>query len=278
MNRLQKSLRLNALFSGLSGVLLVTAHSNIARLFEIAYSPILQVIGAGLIFFSLTIVYEIKRQNLLGVLFIIVQDLLWVVGSMILLIFKPFEISIFGNGIIAAVALIVFFMAFNQKNALAQVDSNRAKRIKQLNFQRTMIASKTNVWNIISDVANYHEVAPNIDDVKIISGDGEGMVRSCTHGKDSWTETCSLWVEEKEYAFEVNTTAPDCPYPFNYLKGNWKIEEIDSTQTKVIMLFEFEYKKKIQNWLLHPFLKGKFSKTANQLLDNWQVQIEKSKD
>lgn len=274
MNQLQKSLQLNALFSGLSGILLVALNKYVAGLFDTPNTLVFQVIGAALIFFSLTIFFEIKRQNLLGVLLIIFQDLLWVVGSAILLILQPFEISIFGYAIIAAIALIVLFMAINQAQALAQTDSIPNKVIKQLSFERIMKASKASAWKVISNVANYHEVAPNIDDVKIISGEGEGMIRSCSHGKDSWTETCALWEEEKEYAFEVNTTAPDYPYPFKYLKGNWKVEEIDNSQTKVIMLFEFEYSQTFQNWLLHPMLKGKFSKTAEELLNNWQRQIE----
>ena len=180
-----------------------------------------------------------------------------------------------GNVIIAAIALVVLLMAINQAKALAQVDSFLIKGIKRMSFERTVKATIASVWKVISDVANYHEVAPNVDDVKIISGEGKGMVRSCSHGKDSWTETCSLWEEEKEYAFEVKTDAPDYPYPFKYLKGNWKVEAIDNSQTRVIMLFEFEYKRKFQNWLLHPILKGKFGKTAEKLLDNWQNQIEK---
>ena len=275
MNQLQKSLQLNALFSGLSGILLIAVNKYVASLFGTPNALVFQLIGAALIFFSLTIVFEIKRQNLLGVLLIVFQDLLWVLGSAILLILQPFEISKTGDAIIAAIALIVLFMAINQAKALAQKDSTRSKGTKQLSFERTMKATKSSVWKVISNVANYHKVAPNVDEVKIISGKGEGMVRSCSHGKDSWTETCTMWVEETEYIFEVNTAAANYPYPFKYLKGNWKVEQIGDSNTKVMMQFEFEYSQKSHNWLLHPILKGKFSKTAEDLLDNWQNQIEK---
>jgi len=275
MVQLQKSLLTNALFSGMSGIILVALYKHIANLFDISNTSVFWIIGVALIFFSVTIIYEIRRQNPLGVLVIIIQDYLWVLGSIILLIAQPFEVSNTGNSIIAIVALVVLFMAFNQAKALAQTDNTQKRGLKQLSFQRTINATKEHVWKVVSDVSNYQKVAPNIDEVKVISGQGEGMVRSCSHGKDNWTETCSLWEEEKEYAFEVNTAAPDYPYPFKSLKGSWIVEEIDSSQTKVIMLFEFEYKWKFQNWLLHPLLKGKFGKTAEKLLDNWQNQIEK---
>lgn len=276
MNLLQKSLFFNALFSGLSGIILVAINKQMANLFDISNKSIFWIIGVALILFSVIIIYEIRRQNPLGVLAIIIQDYLWVLGSIILLIAQPFEVSKTGNSIIAMVAIVVLFMAINQAKALVKIDNSQKKGLKQLSFEKTINATKENVWKVISDVSNYHEVAPNIDEVRVISGKGEGMVRRCNHGKDNWTEICSLWEEEKEYAFEVNTAAPDYPYPFKFLKGNWKVEEIDSSQTRVVMIFELEYKKKFQSWWLHPILKGKFSKTAEKLLDNWQNQIEKN--
>ncbi|BDD05269.1 type II toxin-antitoxin system RatA family toxin [Aureibacter tunicatorum] len=275
MNQLQKPLLINALFSGLSGILLTIFNKTFAKIFDTSNTTVFLIIGIALLYFTATIIYEIKRQKPVGILFIIIQDFFWVIGSTVILIFQPFEISKSGNSIIVVVALVVLLMGMGQANALAQSDNKPKEKIKQLSFERTFKGTKENVWNVISDVANYHKVAPNIDDVKILSGHGEGMVRSCSHANDSWTETCTLWKENEEYSFEVNTSTPDYPYPFKYLKGNWKIQEIDSMNIKVIMAFEFEYKRKFQNWLLHPILKGKFSKTADELLDNWQKQIEK---
>lgn len=240
MNQLEKSLAANALFSSLSGIVLIVFNQTIANLFATANNTLFWMVGLALLFFAGTILYEIWKQRTLGVLFIILLDVLWIIGSLILLLFQPFEISNTGEGMIAGVALVVCFMAVLQAKVLAKIDSKANGNIKQLSFERTVDASKEVVWKVISDVADYHEVAPNIDEVKIISGKGEGMLRACSHGKDRWTETCTLWAEGKEYAFEVNTAAPDYPYPFKYLKGYWKVEEIDSSNTKIIMCFEFE--------------------------------------
>jgi ribosome-associated toxin RatA of RatAB toxin-antitoxin module len=274
MNQLQRSLQLNAGFSGISGVLLIVLHNSIANVFEVSGSYIFWLIGAGLLLFSALILYEIKRKNTAGVLFIAFQDLLWVLGSLVLLIFQPFDISKTGNGMIAGVALVVFLICINQLAALAQTDDDPKKGVKQLRFIREVNASKQKVWKAVSDVGNYHNVAPNIDDVQIISGEGKGMVRSCSHKKDSWTETCTMWEEEKQYSFLVNTDAPDYPYPFKYLKGNWKIIETDKSSTKIEMIFNFEYRRKYQLWILHPLLKIRFSKIAEELLDNWQKEVE----
>uniref|UniRef100_UPI003742D91A type II toxin-antitoxin system RatA family toxin n=1 Tax=Changchengzhania lutea TaxID=2049305 RepID=UPI003742D91A len=143
-----------------------------------------------------------------------------------------------------------------------------------MSFQRKVKASKTDVWNIISDIENYHKVASNIDNVKIISGEGEGMIRSCSHGKDSWSETCILWENEKQYSFLIDTKAPDYPYPFKTLKGIWKVDEIGTSNSEITMEFEFEYSKKIHNIILHPLLKLKFTKVCLEIMDNWQSILE----
>ncbi len=275
MNKLQKSLRLNAIFSGTSGIALIAFNKQISNVFGTANSSIFCIIGIVLLLFASTIVYEIIKQRPMAVLWIIVQDFLWAITSIVLVVINQFEISKVGNSTIVIIAIIVFFMGISQSKALAQIDSTESKKNKQLNFERIIKADKQSVWRAISDVANYDKVAPNIDAVKIISGEGRGMVRSCSHGKDSWSETCSIWIEEKAYSFEVNTSAPDYPYPFKFLKGTWEVHEIDSSTTKIVMFFDFQYKRKYQNWILHPLLKGKFSKTAEELLNNWQKMLEK---
>jgi ribosome-associated toxin RatA of RatAB toxin-antitoxin module len=276
MNNLQKSLVANAVFSGVSGLVLIICNTYLAHLFGAGNTAVFQIIGVALLFFACTIIYEIIKQRPLAVLWIIVQDFIWVLGSFILLIFNPFELSKAGNFIIAVVALVVLLMGLNQSKALAQIDTTKDKNVKHLVFERTVRATKSQVWKVIADVANYDKVAPNIDAVKIISGQGRGMVRSCAHGKDKWTESCTQWIEEKTYTFEVNTAAPDYPYKFiQSLNGTWEVQPLDNEHTKIVMHFNLQYKHKHQNVLLHPFLKNKFSKTAQELLDNWQKMLEK---
>ena len=182
---MKRVLIINALFSGLSGILLIVLHKPVAHMFGVNSSSPFWIVGIVLLLFSFSIVYEIKRQNSLAILWIITQDLLWVIASVYLLIFNPFDISLLGNYTIAVVAIIVLIMAINQVSALAKVDTVNISGDKQFKFSRTVKATKSDAWTVISDVANYHKVAPNIDDVKIISGNGEGMIRSCSHRKES---------------------------------------------------------------------------------------------
>ncbi|GAA3605297.1 SRPBCC family protein [Flavivirga amylovorans] len=274
MNTLQKSLTANAIFSILNGALLLTFQKKVEQIFKIEPSNFFFILGILLIFFALTIIIEVKKQRALAVLWIIIQDALWVIASSILLLFNPFYISAEGNIIIALIALVVLVLGYGQAKGLARMDEGSKKGLKVFKFKRKVHGSKSKVWKVISDVANYHEVAPNIDDSKVISGEKKGMVRSCSHGKDSWTETCTLWEDEKQYSFIVNTKAPDYPYPLRSLKGTWIVDTISSNENEITMIFEFEYKKAIQNILVHPLMKYKFTKVCKELLDNWQKMIE----
>jgi len=276
MNTLQQYLTTNAIFSTLTGAFVLIFKKKAEELFGVAPSNFFLVLGVLLMLFAVTLLIEIVKQRALAVLWIIVLDMLWVLGSVFLLIFNPFNVSIEGNIIIALVVIVVFLIGMGQAHGLAKVDKkNRKQRLKVFRFSRVVKGNKLKAWEVISDVENYHKVAPNIDGTRIISGGKEkGMKRSCSHGKDSWNETCTLWVNEKQYAFIVHTDEPNYPYPLKSLQGNWRVDKISDNETEVTMTFEFEYKKAIQDVLVHPFMKNKFTKVCEELLNNYENLIE----
>jgi len=274
MNVLQIALLGNGIFSLSSGLFLLIFKNRVTQWFGLEKSIIFLIIGLGLLYFSYSIFIQLKNPDPEAVFYIIVQDLIWVLASIVILLIKPFNISVLGHQIILGVAFIVLFFGIGQSVGLAQIDSIKDKGVKLLTFERIINASKENTWKVISDVSNYHKVAPNIDSVEIISGEGEGMVRSCSHKKDNWTEVATLWEEGEQYSFKVNTDAEDYPYPLKFLQGTWKVEEVTASQTKVTMVFEFTYKHTIHNLLIHPFMKKQFNKICQELLDNWQKELE----
>ena len=273
MRSLRLSLAGNAAFSFTSGAILIAGHNSIAGIFGVQNSTPFWIVGIGLILFSATVWIEARRQRPLSVLSIIGQDILWVAGSIVLIVVDPFQLTTTGNIVIAIIAIVVLLFADLQALALAKMDTVK-HRLKRLQFERTIKAPRGATWKLVSDVANYHKVAPNIDSVKIISGEEEGMVRQCRYGKDGWTETCTYWQEDEKYSFEVDTSAPDYPYPLSYLSGTWKVEELSPGETRIIMIFDFRYKYWIQDLLIHPFMKGRFQKICDELLDNWQKELE----
>ena len=269
-----RATKLNAISTLISGLSIFIFSHQLAGIFEIASNTPFLILGGVITFFSLTMFVEVKKQRALAILWIIIQDFMFTMASIYILIFRPFAISNTGYLLIGLFLVPVTFFIAYQSIGLLRMDTESAKNIKFLSFKRRVNAGKARVWAVISDVGNYHTVAPNIDRTDIISGEKVGMVRRCSHGKDSWRETCSLWDEEKEYSFEVDTNAPDYPYPFKTLRGNWQVQEVSEGETVIVMNFEFEYKKPFQNLLMHPILKHQFTKTCEKLLDNWQSMAE----
>jgi cytochrome c oxidase assembly factor CtaG len=114
MNSLQKALVTNATFSTTSALIMLIFSTAITNLFGLEERLPFLVVGIGLLFFAGTILFEVKRQRTKAVYWIIIQDILWVLGSVALLLLQPFGISMMGNVLIAAVAFIVLIFAIWQ--------------------------------------------------------------------------------------------------------------------------------------------------------------------
>ncbi|SEB52061.1 hypothetical protein SAMN04489761_1187 [Tenacibaculum sp. MAR_2009_124] len=114
MNDLQKALKINALFSSMSGLILILLSHRISKIFGFIDHTAFWIIGIVLIYFALTIWYEIKKQRRLAVVWIIIQDFVWVLASIVLIILNPFAITKIGITSIVIIALIVLYMGINQ--------------------------------------------------------------------------------------------------------------------------------------------------------------------
>lgn len=278
MKNLTTALRLNALFSLVTGLLLIFFSNHAAALFEVAINEPFWILGVGLLLFAGVVWFVSSRTstNLVSVLVITGLDIGWVLGSTAIIGFQIFGLSAAGYWLIASVAFFVLGFAVHQGYALLYYDAVGSSPIrKQLSFSKPVRANRERAWAIISDVANYDTIAPNIDSVEIISGTGEGMVRACKSGDKTWSETCTHWEEGESYSFIVDTSPPDYPYPFNFLQGTWALDQKSDNGITIVMTFEFAYEKFYQAFLMHPLLSSWFRKVAGILLENWKYRIEK---
>jgi len=146
--------------------------------------------------------------------------------------------------------------------------------MKRLYIERSITASLESVWNVVSDVGNYARYAPNLNTSRIVSGEGKGLVRQCTSKEGQWTEVCTDWQDQKSYRFQVQTQAKDYPFPFKTLNAKWRVYENSYAQAVIRMDFEVEFKYVVIGWLIYPFMKKKFLLVCEELLDNWQQEIQ----
>lgn len=155
---------------------------------------------------------------------------------------------------------------------------SKAKGTNHFISERIVNAPKSEVWNIISDVGNYHKVtATGIDHVEIIEGEGLGLKRVCADSNgNSWEETCTSWVPEKEFAFKVNTQKENYSLPFKELSAIWKVDEIEDNKTKITIDMSYEFKNAFLGGLFLNLGEKQARKDSNILLDNWQEMAEKN--
>ncbi len=150
----------------------------------------------------------------------------------------------------------------------------------QMQVERRVAAPKSMVWSVVSDVADYARVAPNLSKVEILAGTGRGMRRRCYDLKGrGWNERCILWEDNRVFSFEVDTKAPDYPYPFLKLQGTWEVAEIpgEPNSSLIRMTFDSQLKYGIfGRWILDPLMKPAFVKICEELFDNWENLIQQA--
>lgn len=99
-------LRLNAGFSAVSGLLLIFYQPLVDKMGILNYQ-IAMLIGLGLLTFAGLVFYTSRQLHLILVKTIIIQDLLWVLVSIIVLVIHPWNLSQLGYGLIGAVAVVI---------------------------------------------------------------------------------------------------------------------------------------------------------------------------
>ena len=118
--KLSLALKINATFSVINGMAMLFFHNQIAAFMNFGYPKIILAIGVVLLGFA-TLVYKTATAEIISekmVKSIIVQDWLWVIGSVLIIAFQAFDINRIGFIIIGVVALIVADFAIFQQRYL----------------------------------------------------------------------------------------------------------------------------------------------------------------
>jgi hypothetical protein len=123
MKTLKNVLLINALSSGATGILLIAIADTAAAIFEAPYPGVFRGVGLFLLAFALLVflVFRSTTVTKKGVLLVTVLDILWVIVSVLFVIFDGNVISVIGNILIIAVALWVAAMAFFQSRGIKEL-------------------------------------------------------------------------------------------------------------------------------------------------------------
>ena len=271
-NFLRRAVQIDGAFSATSGAISLLGATPLASLMGLPNPLALTILGGGLIVYGLFLMVQAARAESPRRLAILVMalNILWVIGSMELLYFDWVPLTTAGTWIVIAIADIVGLLAVLQFYALQKEQAHITERFE---VARLVDAPAKIVWQVISDLEGYAEVAPNLSKAKILSGAETGAQRQCwdTQG-GTWRETCIMWDEGRGYAFEVDTS--DYPYPFTKMQGTWSLTP-EANGTRITMRFDYRLKGGLLGaWLGQLTMKPKFRPICEKLLDNWQARIE----
>ncbi len=116
MKELKKYLTINSLFSGVSSLIMLLFSSKLNKYFNIDNPYVFPIIGANLLIFSAFAWYvsSQKLSNKILVNTISILDLLWVLGSFVIVIFNFFDLSKNSYPLIVIIAIWIAFLAYKQ--------------------------------------------------------------------------------------------------------------------------------------------------------------------
>ena len=116
MNELKKFLLINSFFSIACGSIMLFFSIKLNSFFNINNEFIFQVIGLNLIFFSILVYYvslkHLRNKSLVNIISLL--DAVWVIGSLIIILFDLFNLSNNGKIIIGLVAVWIAFLGYKQ--------------------------------------------------------------------------------------------------------------------------------------------------------------------
>ena len=122
---LTTTMQINAISSGVTGAGLIMYAKPITSLFGVTQTAPFISIGIFLVLFA-ALVFAVSKKhpiNTNAVRFIILLDVLWVVASLLIIIFLIPAITGIGNIVIAAIAAWVASMAYLQNKGLKLSES-----------------------------------------------------------------------------------------------------------------------------------------------------------
>jgi uncharacterized protein YndB with AHSA1/START domain len=213
---LASAISVNAVFSAVSGLVLLAGAPLLAGWVEVN-GRLLAGIGTGLLVFAGLLVWLLAEPPRLaaGAWWVLGADLAWVVSAAMLLAVAPSLLSASGRYALVAVTVVVAIIVGWQVVGARRRGSGHMDGTSPitLRVERTIAASPDQVWDAVSDAGDYARFAPGIADTRIVTGQGEGMVRVCRDDQGGeWAETCTLWDEGHRYRMDVDVDS----YPAYY--------------------------------------------------------------
>lgn len=144
-----------------------------------------------------------------------------------------------------------------------------------LEYQRTVDAPPSIVWDVITDHELYAEAAPNLERIEVIEGEADSLVRRCvdTDGNE-WTETCTLWSAGERFVVSVDVVESDFHrHLFSRFEGEWGLAD-SPDGVEISIAFDFTPKYGPLGVVISKYLAYKGPDLIRPIFDRWESEIE----
>lgn len=251
---LRTALGSNAVFSSASGLLMITVPSRVAAWLGLETAPpwLLPLLGVGLIGFAADLTHQATRSRMASwrALYASMGDFLWVVASIILLIFWHTIFSITGMGLIIGVALVVGGLGCWQVAGILKLHRGQGAGMYRHCILVSVNQSADTVWQRIARIDAISNYMPTLKSSVIREGaePGPGCIRECldTKGK-RWAEKCTaLDTHSRSLNVDFLCGEPEFPFPVSEMKGGWQVLATSSASCEVMVWWELAPKPR---WL-----------------------------
>lgn len=268
---LKTALLANALFSLMSGVTSIVFGRFLSTFVGVGAPIVYQVIGVSLVMFALLVALTALQQplNTLMAAVISLADLLWVVGTFLLIIMAYAALQPVGILLLLGVAIIVLCLALGQLQGINMAYTADNSNSHKLCVAISTPASAAAMWSIIADLPSIRRYSPNLSKVILRDGatSGVGAVRECTdvNGK-TWGERCKLYDDQtKQVAFDFLADEAGFPYPFKTMSGGWHVTP-DGTGSVVTVWFEVTPKHRLLQPIILALTAGKLESSFGAMV------------
>jgi hypothetical protein len=281
-------LALNAAFSALIGLELIIFPGITVHLMFTDPAGwqllVLRLLGVGLVLFALDLVLMATNRFVTKseVMLIVLADIAWLIANATIVLLVGHVFTDTGMLIIGFVAVFVAFFATGQyvgagrivaPESRVSIHSKNGKLTAMV--KRAVDAPAETVWDIMTDHPGYADVASNISNVEVLSGEGIGMQRRCFGPKgENWTESCDHFEEGRSYGFKIHTEAPDFPYPISDLRGRWSVAPKETGSEFSIDIEAIPKGGFLARTLFSLLAKRQFKSVLVDLADAWSRRME----
>lgn len=222
MQPLRDLQRINAVFSGLTGLALAVFSGSLSPQVDLP-RVVVAVLGAGLVGWSMMLVVlavQPERRLVRTSRLVAAGDAAWVIGSLALIALRDPTATGTSLTIAAGAVVAVFAVAGVVLGSRARRDP-LDDRTELLFRSVTVAAPPSAAWQMVLDADLYARLAPNLTTITVAPDE---CSRTCTDTRgNTWTEAMRLDHDRHVQVIEVDVT--NHPMPLNRLAASIGVHE-----------------------------------------------------